>query len=227
MGHVAVMSYGYCQLCVKADASSLLSLEIFDGGMVKHIEDVADVYVHDEEDDNDKIDIVPKHNEYFQDLIMGINQEHPEFKITIEDGEGPSEDIELPEGINYDKDSLDSKFIRVTMPEVDKNRRDLINTAVDALNQVCKTRMTACQVKCNAQVTEQLIGAPEADLEEAKKTMEEVYDQYKDMCNNLTDDKKKEVEEAYQRYLTGKDAEQKKNDSDPSTVNNGQSLRME
>ena len=27
MGHVAVMSYGYCQLCVKADASSILGFE--------------------------------------------------------------------------------------------------------------------------------------------------------------------------------------------------------
>lgn len=224
LGHVAVMSYGYCQLCVKADASSLLGVEVMDGSLEKHIEDVADVYVHDEENDNDKIDIVPKHTEFFQNLLTAIHDVHPEFKITIESGD--PDDDQIPEGVEYDRDSLESKYIRLTMPEVDKNRRDLINTSVDTLNQVCKTRMTACQAQCSAKVAELLLGAPAETADEAKKAMDEVYNQYKDMCDNLTDEKKQEVEDAYQRYLTGVENEQSESGTDSSVLNNGQSLRL-
>lgn len=221
LGHVAVMSYGYCQLCVKADASSLLGIEVVDEGMTKHIESVADVYVHDDENDDDKIDLVPKQSDIFPNLMMAIHSVHPEFKITIESGD--PDDDEIPEGVEYDRDSLDSKYIRLTMPEVDKTRRDVLQTAIDGLNEVCKTRMNACQVACSAKLQELLLGASEEKVDEAKKAMEEVYDQYKEMCKNITEEKKNEVETAYQNHLMDKDTEEKTN-TDASVVNNGQSL---
>lgn len=225
LGHVAVMSYGYCQLCVKADPSSLLSIEIPDGGLLKHIEDVADVYLHDEKDDDDKMDIVPKYSDFFFPIISQIHEAHPEFKITIEDGEneGMPEEID----VKQDNDSLDAKYIRLTMPEVNKDRRDILNTAINALNETCKARMTAAQVKCASDIAELLLTDTIEAKDEAKKLMDETYEQYKDMCNNLTDDKKKEVEDAYQRYLTGQAEKEKADMSDPAVVNTGQSLRME
>ena len=62
MGYVTVMSYAYCNLCVKADASSLLGVEVAMSGMPLHIEDMADVYVHTLKEDGDEtiIDLFPK-----------------------------------------------------------------------------------------------------------------------------------------------------------------------
>lgn len=223
LGHVSVMSYAFCQLCVKADASSLLSVEVIDGGEAKHIEDVADIYVHNDENDDVTIDVVPKISIYLQSIVMAIHQVHPEFGISIQSGDG---DIELPEECDFTMD--DTKYIQLTMPEVDKTRRDLINTSVDALNEVCKTRMDACRLKCEAKIMQLLAGESKDKVDEAKKAMDDVFGQYKDMCSNLTDDKKKEVEQAYQTYLSGgrKNNAGRGAEASPA-MNNGQSLRME
>ena len=225
MGHVAVMSYGYCQLCVKADASSILGFEETWNGLPQKIEDLADVYVHTLKEDGDDtiIDLLPKEANYLGLMAKGIFKVHPEIKQTIET---------YPDVREEDKDDPNAKFLRLTMPEVDKNRRDVLIQAIDALHEKCCLQLEAVKTKTKAKLVE--LGAtplpssendPKKREEDPFAKFDEQHAQYAQICENLTNDKKKEVEDAYQHYLTqqahdGQDAEENK-----SSV--GQQLKMD
>lgn len=215
MGHVAVMSYGYCQLCVKADASSILGFEQTLNGMPQKIEDLADVYVHTEEGDDDKLDLFPKRGEYLALLAMGIMEIHPEFKQEALTYEGVDEE---------DKDSLDAKFLRLTMPKVNKDRRDVIMQAIDLLHKQCLAKLDALKVKYEAKLTQLTVTSDPAAVKEAQDTLTEQIDEGKEMCENLTNDKRKEVEDAYQRYLT---QQERSGAAEKKDTHIGQQLKMD
>ena len=225
MGYVTIMSYAYCNLCVKADASALLGVEVPTGEMPLQIEDMADVYVQTLKEDGDDtiIDLLPKEANYLGLMAKGIFKVHPEIKQTIET---------YPDVREEDKDDPNAKFLRLTMPEVDKNRRDVLIQAIDALHEKCCLQLEAVKTKTKAKLVE--LGAtplpssendPKKREEDPFAKFDEQHAQYAQICENLTNDKKKEVEDAYQHYLTqqahdGQDAEENK-----SSV--GQQLKMD
>ena len=53
-----------------------------------------------------------------------------------------------------------------------------------------------------AKITKELINDDPKNLDEAKEEVDALAEQFSQMRQQLTDDKKKEVEEAYQRWLT-------------------------
>ena len=161
LGFVTEMSYGYAQLCVKADPSSLLGFEETVDGKTCKMEELARVLVHDEEGDDDKIDLYPIEIGYIQTLITGMMKVHPEFKITMEKYEEAEEDDESPE----------LKFIRLTMPKVNKERRDFMLTAIDALDTYCKGRLEKMRVKYSAQLTKVCLGEKPEAVDEAKRCL--------------------------------------------------------
>ena len=216
LGFVTEMSYGYAQLCVKADPSSLLGFEETVDGKTCKMEELARVLVHDEEGDDDKIDLYPIEIGYIQTLITGMMKFHPEFKITIEKYEEAEEDDESPE----------LKFIRLTMPKVNKERRDFMLTAIDALDTYCKGRLEKMRVKYSAQLTKVCLGEKPEAVDEAKNVMDALMKKYGDMREQLTTKKKEEVENAFQRYLREKAKEDGVNrDADGNPI--GSTLKME
>lgn len=215
MGHVAVMSYGYCQLCVKADASSILGFEETWNGLPQKIEDLADVYVHAEEGDDDKLDLFPKRSEYLPLLAKGIVEIHPEFKQDLLTFEGVDKE---------DEDSPDAKYLRLTMPEVNKDRRDVIMDALDLLHKQCLVKLDALKVKYEAKLTQLTVTSDPAAVKEAQDTLTEQIDQGKEMCENLTEEKRKEVEDAYQRYLT---QQERSGEAQKKDTHIGQQLKMD
>ena len=216
LGFVTEMSYGYAQLCVKADPSSLLGFEETVDGKTCKMEELARVLVHDEEGDDDKIDLYPIEIGYIQTLITGMMKVHPEFKITIEKYEEAEEDDESPE----------LKFIRLTMPKVNKERRDFMLTAIDALDTYCKGRLEKMRVKYSAQLTKVCLGEKPEAVDEAKNVMDALMKKYGDMREQLTTKKKEEVENAYQRYLQEEAQKEGINrDADGNPI--GSTLKME
>ncbi|MGN0051255.1 MAG: hypothetical protein ACI37N_08745 [Prevotella sp.] len=191
LGYFSMMSYGYCQLCVKADPSSILGFEEEEGSMVYRIEDLAEVGLHEEPENEDKLDLYPKDPSNLAILARGMMKIHPEFKQSLEKYTGTEENDE----------SIESKYLRLTMPEVNDDRRDLINTAIDGLDTECKLKFDAMKAKYLARITKELIDDPKA-LDEAKEKIDELVDEADQMREKMTNDKKKEVEDAYQRYLT-------------------------
>lgn len=253
MGYVTVMSYAYCNLCVKADASSLLGVEVAMSGMPLHIEDMADVYVHTLKEDGDEtiIDLFPKEANYLGLLAQGVFKAHPEIKQSVET---------YPDVTEEDKDDPDAKFLRLTMPEVDKNRRDVLMKAIDALDEKCKLQLEVVKTKTTAKLMvlgvkpipkeavqsvaaahlSALGTAPQPKGEEGPKKeeedpfakFEEQHAQYDQMRDNLTNDKKKEVEDAYQQFLQHQEqagsAPAGKTEQKGSDLSNiGQQLKMD
>ena len=254
MGYVTVMSYAYCNLCVKADASSLLGVEVAMSGMPLHIEDMADVYVHTLKEDGDEtiIDLFPKEANYLSLLAQGVFKAHPEMKQSIET---------YPDASEEDKDDPNAKFLRLTMPEVDKNRRDVLMQAIDALDEKCKLQLEVVKNKTTAKLTalgvkpipkEAVQSVAAANLsalgaaplpkgkEDPKKKeeedplakLEEQHAQYDQMRDSLTNDKKKDVEDAYQQYLqhqeqAGSAPAGKKEQEGGVLSNIGQQLKMD
>ena len=107
-GYIGQMSYEYSQLSIKADPSSLLGFEEVVNDKPMRMEDLARVVIHDEEDDDDKIDIYPNEPSFLPTIISGMTSIHPEMKITVEKYEEAEEDDDNPE----------LKFIRLTMPKM-------------------------------------------------------------------------------------------------------------
>lgn len=215
MGYVAVMSYGYCQLCVKADASSILGFEQTYNGLPQKIEDLADIYVHTEAGDDDKLDLFPKRGEYLPLLAMGIMEIHPEFKQAILTFEGVDKE---------DEDSPDAKYLRLTMPEVNKDRRDVIMDALDLLHKQCLVKLDALKVKYEAKLTQLTVTSDPAAVKEAQDALTEQIDEGKEMCENLTEEKRKEVEDAYQRYLM---QQEQSGAAEKKDTHIGQQLKMD
>lgn len=191
MGHVSNMSYLLCNLCVQADPTSLLGAEFLFDGDYKRIEDIAHVMTNEQEELKDQMDVLPKNPVYITPLIEGIMEVHPEFKITLETFEGVSEEA---------KDDAENKFLRLQMPEVDKNRRDVLLTAIDALKDECQARMDAEKVKVKALLAPKLLGSPKEAVEEANGKTDEICAFLKGMEEQLVEEKKKEVEDAFERY---------------------------
>jgi TPP-dependent pyruvate/acetoin dehydrogenase alpha subunit len=54
-----------------------------------------------------------------------------------------------------------------------------------------------------------MTGASEENIKLAKDTLQEIYDWHTDTLKKLKEDKEKEVEDAYQAYLTSEQAENK------------------
>ena len=108
LGYVSEMSYGYAQLCVKADPSSLLSFEEKIDDRKYRMEEMAKIEIHNTEEDNDKIDLYPIDPAYISTLISGMFKIHPEFKISVEKYIIDEEDDDSPQ----------LRFVRLTMPKV-------------------------------------------------------------------------------------------------------------
>lgn len=192
LAFVTAMSYNYCQLCVKAEPSSLLTAEMFAQGDVKHIEDLAFVYVHNKDKDGDDIsmDLYPKAKEFLPIIAQGMTQAHPEFKQEILTRDDAPED-----------DEEDYKYLRLTVPEINKDRRDAINSGIDAIHTLCKTNLDKMYVECTTGLVPVMVGYSPEEVDEVNKEKDKYRDTYKKMMEDLTNDKKKEVEDAYQEYL--------------------------
>ena len=110
---------------------------------------------------------------------------HPEFKVE-----------QKPLGDGNDQ----HRFLLYEMPEVDKDRRDFLNQAVDSLYDECKARIEAVTNEQKMTFAEFLSGKPE-ELKEANDQLNKSHDDYMAKIQSLLNQKRQEIEEGYQRYL--------------------------
>ena len=92
------------------------------------------------------------------------------------------------------------RFLLYEMPEVDKDRRDFLNQAVDSLYDECKARIEAVTNDQKMTFAEFLSGKPE-ELKEANDQLNKSHDDYMAKIQSLLNLKRQEIEEGYQRYL--------------------------
>lgn len=187
IGHIGVLSYQYSNLCIKAEGSSLLGMEMDEDDVIYHIEDLAHVKVHDQEGDNDKIDLIPKNgDEDIEMLSRSVSDVHPEFIQSVEE-------VENGGGLH---------MLRLTMPEVNDDRKDVLEDAINACYDECKTKLDAVNTYYTGVIDAQLVGETKQVIDEVTGNMKTVKEKIQEIVDQFKADKLKELEDAYQRWLS-------------------------
>lgn len=207
-GYVSLLMLRYGNLCVKADAMSLLSASIKINGQENNIEDVAQVGILKD----DVLAVMPKQHKFIQEIGKGVMLAHPEFKM----------DIVQPEGSDDEED----RYLTFTMPEVDKARYDLLNEGVDTLNSQCVTKLNAVFDVYSAKIALKMVKQGPDEIKQVTDMLQEVHDFYSDACQTQTDNKKKEIEDAYQEYVAKQEAKMQEMQEEAAAHSEEVSQRM-
>lgn len=182
-GYIALLGFRYQNLCVKADPTSLMPVNVMMGGDPMNIEDVAKVATTDDF----HLAVFPNQEDLQQFVIDGIFHSHPEFKLEVQ---------------TYKQNDEERHFLLYEMPEVNKDRYDLLTQAVGSLYDECKIRLDEIHAENMANMTELLKDCPN-ELDNVRLEFDRVHDEYVDKAKGVRDDKLGEIEEAYRRYLEG------------------------
>lgn len=217
LGHIAVMSYQYCQLDIKGEPSSLLDIEVtLSDGELHNIEDIAYVIIPQEPERTDQIDIYPKQQDSLRPLLRALYEKHPLVQYS------------LPE-MHEDPDEAQATglpprhYITMTMPAMTKERRDATNDIVDALHQQCKLRIDKVFAKQEALTTKQYKDQDPSTMKQQLELAKQIRDEHLDMAQQLTDQTHADIEAAYQRYLAKQEAAAAEN-TKPAKDDTGQYL---
>ena len=210
-GYVSLMVFRYSNLCVNADAASLLPVTIVIDDEEMNIEAVADVGIPDE----NVLAVIPKDPDNLFAIGKGVMKAHPEFRMDLVQ--------------NENSDDEEDKYLTFTMPEVDKNRHDLLIDGVDGLYQQCETRVSAVLDIYSVRIGKELVGVDPSVIDAVKDQLQELHDFFKDLMEKATETKKKEIEDAYQAYLAEQaEKEQQKQETDAAhNVAASMSMKME
>lgn len=181
-GYQYLLTFRYANLCVKADPMALLPVTVTIGSSKLNIEDVAEVVEMGEY----HLGIMPKNQDMLHDIERGILTSHPEFKLSQE---------------TTDEDDPNSAFLLCEMPDVDKERHDLLVEATKNLHDECKARMDAVLLEEKNGFAELMADDPES-LKEAADQLNEKHSEALDNIMELRDNKLEEIEDAYEKYLS-------------------------
>lgn len=194
-GYVTLLVYRYANLCVKAQPLSLLSAQIIDEEMGEmKLEQVAGVMLLDEY----HLKLVPFDPRFNFPLCKAIKLEHPEFK----------QDLVKPENGEEDE-----RILILTMPEVNKDRRDVLIDSVNVLFDGCKAKMDKTSAEYRLKLEKKIVTLPTDDeRNEAKDALDSSIKNHQGIVDKVKEDKVKEIEEAYQRYLDEQTAQRNKAD---------------
>lgn len=212
-GYVALMNFKFLNLCVKAEPASLLPVTV-DYGDTYDLEQVADVTIPQE----NQLQVYPKDPALLLAIGKAIAFAHPEFKQDIisekDDAENNNDDAE--------------KTILLTMPAVDKDRRDVLVNGIALLHEETKTKLEGNFTYYTTRAVTQLNGASPAETDEAKKALEGSRQQHLDLAQQYYDAKKEEIEKAYSLYLEKQAAKEQaaKEQQDATDKNAGQSFNL-
>ena len=88
-----------------------------------------------------------------------------------------------------------------TMPEVNKDRRDLLNDLTKTFHKECQINLDATYAELQVRLVEPYTKMSLTEVDEARQGFENVYNKAKEMCDKLLQLKLNEIEEGYQRYL--------------------------
>lgn len=211
--YCAMLYYRYLNLCIKAEEASLLSVAVLIEDEPKSLEDTANIA----KDGEYAFKVFPKYDEDLLPIAQGIAMAHPEFKQ-----EHKEMDLEMDDG-----QKIKVKYIQVTMPEVDKNRYDLLKQATNAFYEECKAKMEVVKSETEGKIAIEAVDEKPEMMDQVRKAIKELDETWTGKREQLHDDKLKEIEEAYAKYQQARiAAEQKRREEEMARGNRGQSLDM-
>ena len=220
-GYVALMNYKYLNLCVKAEPASLLPVTVEYGNESFDIEQVADVTMPQE----NQLQVYPKDPVLLFAIGKAIATSHPEFKqdTVVDKGDEKEES-----STNSEQEDDADKSILLTMPTVDKDRRDALMEGVKILFDEVKVKLDTNFNFYTQKITLKLASASPEEIDEAKKALGDIKKQHDDLAKEYRENKEKEIETAYQLYLE-KQTEKEKNKQEQEAATNkkaGQGFKM-
>lgn len=182
-GYLALLMFRYSNLCVKAELGSLIPVTIQKDFEDHNLEEFADTGIPNDY----QLSVFPKDPKDRDDIIAGIFEAHPEFKMQIVSADG--------------SDKEEMKYLLYTMPDVDKDRRDFLLNAVKGLCEECKARIDMTYGKYKARFVELLVSLPPEEADEANQKLEDAYKLHKEKAEEILDTKRDEIEDAYFHYV--------------------------
>ena len=190
---VGSMKYRFLNLCVKAEPVSLVSVEVFIEGEFKKIEDCCKVA----KDDDYHFKLFPNYEEDLLAIKLSVAKAHPEFKQ-----EDKTISLVVPDDTGKDTE-YQVKYLLLTMPEVDDDRYDVLTEAVKVIYDECKVRMEHANGKSKKTFADLAPGETKEDLERLDKELDKLNADWNTKRDTLRDAKLKEIDDAYNRWLSG------------------------
>ena len=187
-GYNVLFNYRLSNLCVKAEPTALMPVTVLVADTEYNLEEVANIM----RPDDFSFDVYPKNPNNLQEMINGIFDAHPEFKMELKTDKAEQEGAE------------DKHHAFYTMPPVDKDRRKLLNEAAKTFHKECVAKLEWAYDKRLADTAQLLTRIPIQDADNARKVFEKTYNDAKENAEKLLNAKLQEIEEGYQRYLAGK-----------------------
>lgn len=184
-GYTGLLTCRLLNLCVKAHPVALIPVIVEVRGEEKVFENVADCSIPDE----DHIDAYPKEESFLSAIGKGVLEVHPEFSMS-------QKTVKI--------NDKDTHYLSFKMPVVNKDRRDVLNTGVDVFYEEAKVQYESAKTKYSVKLTEELAGIPVEEADEAQAAFDNTYKTNIDIAEETVKKKKQEIEDAYQRYLQGK-----------------------
>ena len=212
-GYVALINYRYMNLCVKAEPVSLLSISVEMGADKFQLEQLVNVTMPQE----DQLALYPNSSDAttVYAICKGVKLTHPEFKVEVKNLDEEETDEEEGE-----------KYILLTMPEIDKDRHDLITNGIDTLQKACQAKLDIVLQEYTQRMVLKLKDAKPEEIDEAKDMVQGLYDRHKEMLETFTNNKNNEVEEAYQRYQEEQEAKEKDKEEEDAAHNESAGMSM-
>ena len=96
------------------------------------------------------------------------------------------------------------RFLRLTVPEVNKDRRDALNNGVSVYYDESKIQIDRTKATYVPRMEREVNAQPKEEADEARNQFDKTYDDAIKLAEHTIDEKKKEIEAAYQRYLKKK-----------------------
>lgn len=197
-GYNMLFNYRMSNLCVKVEPTALMPVTVILANAEYNLEEVADII----KVDDFSIDVYPKNQNNLQQVIDGIFDVHPEFKMELKTDKAETEGGE------------DKHHAFYTMPEVNKERRDLLNDLTKTFHKECQLNLDATYAELQVRLMEPYTKMSPAEVDEARQGFENVFNKAKETCDKLLQLKLNEIEEGYQRYLAGENDRYNEPDAD-------------
>ena len=206
--YYSLLDLRYKNLCAKADGASLMPVTVIADGYECNIEEVAMVA----KPNDYQLVVIPSEERYLRDVVEGIFEAHPEFKMKmmVKDKDGVRE---LNES-ESDSTEKGERFLLYTMPDVDKNRRDVLRQGVKNLYEECNAKIKLVDADAKRRMEEGSFVSTQKDMDEGFEALKQSYDLIKEKIDKLQQMKLEEIEEAYYRYLEGQSADGTKTEED-------------
>lgn len=180
---ITITAMKYTNLCVKAEPMSLMAVVVDTPSGKQKIERCVDVSIPEW----NQLLLFMKRPDYMAMVLQAVRQIHPEFKV------------EKKKAYAYHGQLDPEDVLLYTMPAVDKNRRDVLNQGVDLLKKQTNAKIDRIKAECTVQLTQKV--ADPDKKKEALDFLDEKTQELKDQFDQVTANKLKEIEDAYEKYI--------------------------